>query len=54
MTKPLDREGIAAAMREAAWKAVHGTREERSGVFKPAPTVKPAAARPPRKAKAPA
>ena len=37
MTKPLDREGIAAAMREAAWKAVHGTREERSGVFKPAP-----------------
>ncbi len=37
MAKPLDREGIAAAMRETAWKAVHGTREERSGVFNPAP-----------------
>ena len=45
MTKPLDRDGIAAVMRDAAWKAVHGTREERSGVFKPADTVKPASAK---------
>jgi len=51
MTKPLDREGIAEAMRDAAWKAVHGTREERSGVFNPTPKVKPAVARPPRKSK---
>jgi len=45
MTKPLDRDGIAAAMRETAWKAVHGTREERSGVFKPTRAVKPAPAK---------
>lgn len=45
MTKPLDREGIAAAMRDAAWKAIHGTREERSGMFNAAPVVKPVPAR---------
>ena len=33
MNKPLDRESIAKAMKEAAWVAKHGTREERSGRF---------------------
>jgi hypothetical protein len=46
MSKPLDRDGIAAAMRDAAWKAIHGTREERSGVFNPTPAAKPAPAKP--------
>ena len=35
MTKGLDREVIAEAMREAGRKAVHGTREEQAGKFKP-------------------
>jgi hypothetical protein len=46
MSKPLDRDGIAAAMRDAALKAVHGTREERSGVFNPTPVTKAAAPKP--------
>jgi len=33
MKKPLDRDAIAAAMRDVAWKALHGTREDRSGKF---------------------
>jgi len=53
MNTPLDRDAIAAAMRDVAWKAVHGTREERSGKFidtrtapqKSAPPKKSAAAR---------
>jgi hypothetical protein len=35
MNKPLDRNSIARAMKEAAWVAKHGTREERSGRFLP-------------------
>lgn len=33
MNKPLDHDAIAKAMKEAAWVAKHGTREERSGRF---------------------
>ncbi|WP_421738529.1 hypothetical protein [Caulobacter sp.] len=33
MTKTPDPESIAKAMRDAAWIATHGTREERSGKF---------------------
>ncbi|MGE5565643.1 MAG: hypothetical protein ACM3YN_05750 [Parcubacteria group bacterium] len=33
MNKPLDHDSIAKAMKEAAWVAKHGTREERSGRF---------------------
>lgn len=42
MTKTPDPESIAKAMRDAAWIAIHGTREERSGKFiaaKPATDV---------------
>ena len=35
MNKPLDRASIAKALKEAAWVAKHGTREERSGRFIP-------------------
>jgi len=33
--KPLDHETIARAMKEAAWIAKHGTREQRAGRFIP-------------------
>lgn len=33
MNKPLNHDSIAKAMKEAAWVAKHGTREERSGRF---------------------
>ena len=33
VNKPLDRESIAKAMKEAAWIAKHGTREQRAGRF---------------------
>jgi hypothetical protein len=33
MNKPLNPASIAKAMKEAAWVAKHGTREERSGKF---------------------
>lgn len=53
MNKTPDPENIASAMRDAAWVATHGTREERSGKFLPsgaspagkAPESKSAAAR---------
>ena len=35
MTKPLDKDAIAKAMQQAAWVAVHGTREEQAGKFMP-------------------
>jgi hypothetical protein len=34
--KGIDFEAMEAALKRAAWKAVHGTREERSGRFMPA------------------
>ena len=40
--KPLDHETIARAMKEAAWIAKHGTREQRAGRF--IPPEKPASA----------
>lgn len=33
MNKPLNHDSIAKAMKEAAWVAKHGTREERAGKF---------------------
>jgi hypothetical protein len=33
--KPLDHDSIARAMKEAAWVAKHGTREQRAGRFMP-------------------
>jgi hypothetical protein len=35
MNKPLNHDSIAKAMKEAAWVAKHGTREERAGRFIP-------------------
>ncbi len=49
MSNPPDRESIAKAMRDAAWIATHGTREERSGRFIPA---KPSTETPPKPARA--
>lgn len=46
MSKPLDRQAIAEAMQSAGRKALTGTREERSGVFKPAAPKAAKAARP--------
>ncbi len=52
---PIGSKAIAAAMAKAAHMAVHGTREERSGIFNPTPlgcdpAPKPAAPRPEREA----
>jgi len=33
MSNPIDHETIARAMKEAAWIAKHGTREEKAGRF---------------------
>jgi hypothetical protein len=37
MSRGLDFEKAQAALKRAAEKAIHGTREERSGRFEPAP-----------------
>ncbi len=37
MTKPLDSDAIARAMREAARIAKHGSPEQQAGMFKPEP-----------------
>ena len=47
MSNPPDRDSISKAMRDAAWIATHGTREERSGRFI---TAKPSAQAMPKKA----
>ena len=36
MSRMLDVEKIGAALKRAAYRAIHGTREERSGRFLPA------------------
>jgi hypothetical protein len=44
MNRRLDIENVDAALRRAAFKAVHGTREERSGRFLPTkPRLAPSA-----------
>lgn len=35
MTKPFDIKDVDAAAQRAAWKAVHGTREDKAGRFYP-------------------
>lgn len=52
MKKPLDRDAIAAAMRDVAWKAVHGTREDRSGKFIATPVASDNSAPPKKRAAA--
>lgn len=47
MTKTPDPESIAKAMRDAAWIATHGTREQRSGKFS-TPTAPTEVATPPK------
>ena len=42
MTRPFDFKDVEAALKRAAWKAVHGTREERSGRFTDEPRAKAA------------
>jgi hypothetical protein len=42
MRRILDIEEVAAALKRAAEKAMHGTREERSGRFLPTTRRKPA------------
>jgi hypothetical protein len=37
MTKPFDWNDVDAALKRAAWKAVHGTREDKAGRFSPEP-----------------
>lgn len=51
MTKTPDPESIAKAMRDAAWIATHGTREQRSGKFS-TPTAPTEVATPPKKSAA--
>lgn len=41
VTKPLDRDLIARAMKRAAQIAAHGTPEQRAGMFRPRPTFSP-------------